>query len=111
MLWELVNIQIKRQTDELDVNNEYIILDIYNIPWNVIEIKNSPFSINVSQAEEVQQYAFWIWIENINVMIWDIVYHNDWLWDIVSKVTERPKKIQFEEEESFIKLRTKFIWN
>lgn len=110
MLWQLVNIEIKRNTDEI-VNKEYVQETIWNISWNVIEIKNSPFSTNVSQSEEVQQYAFMIWSENNLIKIWDLFFHNDWLWEIISKVTERPKMINFENSESFIKIRTKFIWN
>ncbi len=111
MLWTKLNINIKRNTDEIDENNDYKKLVVYeNLEARMIEIKNKEFSTDISQAEAKQQFAFMIAKDKTEIKIWDNITYTDAFWEVKLKITVRPKFIEFEDSENFIKLTAELIW-
>jgi hypothetical protein len=77
----------------------------------MIEVKGKEFSTDISQAQWEQYFAFMIPKDKTEVKIWDNISYNDTFWKVNLKIIIRPKLIEFEGDESFIKLTAKLIWS
>ncbi len=111
MLWTKLNINITRKTNEIDSNNDYIENIVYSdLEANMIEVKDNEFSSDISQGEPKQKFAFMISEDKTDVRMWDNIKYSDAFWEVKLKVITRPKMIEFEESDNFIKLIAELIW-
>jgi hypothetical protein len=48
--------------------------------------------------------------DKTNIKIWDIISYTDSFWNVELKISKRPKMIEFEESENFIKVNAELLW-
>lgn len=105
MLWKLVSVTITRETDQLDVNNNYVKTIVYNWNANFYVSNSNRFVFTNSQSEPKQEFIFNLPLNTL-VQIWDVIV-SEW---IKSKINTLPKTIRLIWNE-FIKVTSEFIWN
>lgn len=112
MLGSEIIVKITRKSSEIDdTTNKYLENIIYeNLNAKIQEIKRQIYKTEISQNDDVQEYALFFDKNILNIKIWDIVSYSDLFWEKTLKLSTNPKMIEFEEDENFIKVIAKLIW-